>query len=123
VKQKFLAGRPILAAPASSYIDLIPPTEVKAMNAASALILSTLFAVVSTSAFGQRQLPDADTNLWFEASNAANASIVPAPSDPQSLPLFKIGRLPVRVYAPVPPPYNAAANRNFAANPVWGPEF
>ena len=93
------------------------------MNTASALILGTLVAVVSTSAFGQGQLPDADTTHWFEASNAANASVVPEPSDPQSLPLFKIGGLPVRVYAPVPPPYNAAANRNFAANPVWGPGF
>jgi hypothetical protein len=93
------------------------------MKAASALILGVLVATVSTSAFGQGQLPDANNNIWFEASNAANASVVPQPSDPQSLPLFKIGRLPVRVYAPVPPPYNAAANRNFAANPVWGPEF
>jgi hypothetical protein len=93
------------------------------MNTASALILGTLVTVVSTSAFGQGQLPSTDKNTWFEASNAASASIVPQPSDPQSLPLFKIGRLPVRVYAPVPPPYNAAANRNFAANPVWGPEF
>jgi hypothetical protein len=93
------------------------------MKTVSALIFGTLVAVVSTSAFGQGQIPDANTNPWFQASNAANASVVPEPSNPQSLPLFHIGKLPVRVYAPVPPPYNAAANRNFAANPVWGPEF
>ena len=107
--------------PATSV--LIQSTEAWAMNTARALILSTLVAVVSTSAFGQRQLPDADTNHWFEASNAANAFVGPEPTDQQPPPLFKIGRLPVRVYAPVPPPYNAAANRNLAANPVWGPEF
>ena len=93
------------------------------MNSASALILGTLVAVVSTPAVGQGQLPDADVNHWFKSSSASNAFVAPEPSDQQSPPLFKIGGLPVRVYAPVLPPYNAAANRNLAANPVWGPGF
>ena len=91
------------------------------MNTAGALILGTFVAIGATSAFGQEQLPeDAGTNHRFGASSA---SVAPEPDDRQSRPLFKIGGLPVRVYAPVEPPYNAAANRNLAADPLWGPAF
>jgi hypothetical protein len=34
-------------------------------------------------------------------------------------PLFSLGNLPVGVWAPVAPPYDATANRNGAANPFW----
>jgi hypothetical protein len=89
------------------------------MNTAGALILGTFVAIGATSAFGQEQLPeDAGTNHRFGASSA---SVAPEPDDRQSRPLFKIGGLPVHVYAPVEPPYNAAANRNLAADPLWGP--
>jgi hypothetical protein len=91
------------------------------MNTAGALILGTFVAIGATSAFGQEQLPeDAGTNHRFGASSA---SVAPEPDDRQSRPLFKIGGLPVHVYAPVEPPYNAAANRNLAADPLWGPAF
>ncbi len=36
----------------------------------------------------------------------------------QPAPLFIIGGVAVEVWAPVPPPYDAAANRNGAANPL-----
>jgi hypothetical protein len=35
-------------------------------------------------------------------------------------PLFTIGRVEVRVCAPVPPPYNAEANGDLAARYLWG---
>jgi hypothetical protein len=38
---------------------------------------------------------------------------------PQPRPLFTISGVPVRLWAPVPPPYSTAANRNFAADPFW----
>ena len=91
------------------------------MNTAGALIFGTFVSISATSAFGQEQLPEgAGTNHRFGASTA---SVAPEPDDGQSRPLFKIGGLPVHVYAPVEPPYNAAANRNLAADPLWGPAF
>jgi hypothetical protein len=40
-----------------------------------------------------------------------------APSTP---PLFSIGGIDVRVWAPVAPPYNAEANGDLAARGIWG---
>jgi hypothetical protein len=90
------------------------------MNTAGALILGVFVSITATSAFGQEQLPDDGTNHRLGASTA---SVAPEPDDGQSRPLFKIGALPVHVHAPVEPPYNAAANRNLAADPLWGPAF
>ena len=43
-----------------------------------------------------------------------------APSRPALPPhIFTIGNLPVGLWAPVPPPYDARANHNNAANPLW----
>jgi hypothetical protein len=39
-----------------------------------------------------------------------------APSQPR--PLFSIYGLPVGIWAPVPAPYNVAANRNLASRPI-----
>jgi hypothetical protein len=39
-----------------------------------------------------------------------------APSQPR--PLLSIFGLPVGIWAPVPPPYNVAANRNLASRPI-----
>ena len=39
---------------------------------------------------------------------------------PRRSPLFTIGRVEVRVWAPVAPPYNAEANGNLAARYIWG---
>ena len=35
-------------------------------------------------------------------------------------PLFTIGRVEVRVWAPVPPPYNVEANGDLATRYLWG---
>ncbi|HEX2941821.1 MAG TPA: hypothetical protein VHO91_12300 [Rhodopila sp.] len=45
----------------------------------------------------------------------------PTPPAPPPGPrtLFKIGNLPVVLWAPVQPPYDSRANRNAAANPLW----
>jgi hypothetical protein len=42
------------------------------------------------------------------------------PIEPERVPLFTIGNLPVQVWAPVEPAYDLHANRNLAANPTWG---
>jgi hypothetical protein len=39
---------------------------------------------------------------------------------PQTRPLFTIGRVEVRVWAPVAPSYNAEANGDLAAREIWG---
>ena len=39
-----------------------------------------------------------------------------APSQPR--PLFSIFGLPIGIWAPVPAPYNVAANRNLASRPI-----
>jgi hypothetical protein len=38
---------------------------------------------------------------------------------PRTSPLFTIGGVEVRVWAPVEPPYNAEANGNLAARDIW----
>ena len=85
------------------------------MNTAGALILGTFVAIGATSAFGQEQLPeDAGTNHRFGASSA---SVAPEPDDRQSRPLFKIGGLPVHVYAP----RRASVQRGGEPEPRGGP--
>jgi hypothetical protein len=89
------------------------------MNTTGALILGTFVAVGATAASGQEQYPTkAGANRQI---GTFTATVAPEPSDLQSRPLFTIGGLPVRVWAPVEPHYNAAANRNIAADPLWGP--
>jgi hypothetical protein len=91
------------------------------MNTTGALMLGIFVAVGATTASGQEQYPmKADTNQQIGASTA---EVAPEPSDQQSRPLFTIGGLPVRAWAPVESHYNAAANRNLAADPLWGPGF
>jgi hypothetical protein len=41
---------------------------------------------------------------------------------PQTPKLFTIGRVGVRVWAPVPPPYSAEANGDVAGRNFWGAE-
>jgi hypothetical protein len=88
------------------------------MNTVGSLVLGTFVSLVAASDPGQQQvLAATSTNHQVGAQNAL---VVPAPNDQQSRPLFRIGGLPVYVGAPVEPPYNAAANRNLAADPFWG---
>ncbi len=42
------------------------------------------------------------------------------PSAPPRLPLFSFGNVDVQVWAPIAPPYDPDANRNFASDPSWG---
>jgi len=86
------------------------------MNIAGALILGSSVAVMTTAALGQeRMLPPAGADRQIGA--ASN----PVPPEPgRSPPLFKIGGLSVHVWAPVEPDYNAEANRNLAADQLWG---
>ncbi|HEY1930903.1 MAG TPA: hypothetical protein VGG99_02735 [Acetobacteraceae bacterium] len=58
------------------------------------------------------------------ASGTVQAPFVP-PESPATINrsppvLFWIANLPVRMWAPVEPSYDDRANRNGAANPLWG---
>jgi hypothetical protein len=88
------------------------------MNTVGLLVLGTFAALAVVSDPGQQQmLSEASTNHQFGAQNSSVAS---DPAGQLSRPLLKIGGLPVYVGAPVEPPYNSAANRNLAADPIWG---
>jgi hypothetical protein len=75
-------------------------------------------AVVATAAVGLQSPEIAGTN---QASVAGATLAAPEASGQQPRPWFKIGRLGVRVWAPVEAPYNAKMNRNLAADPLWSP--
>jgi hypothetical protein len=86
------------------------------MNTLGAVILGALPLLMTTAAFGQEQSRE------FTGSSQITGSW-PTGTDTrqdvqQTPPLFTIGKMPVRVWAPVPPPYSADANRNFAADPI-----
>jgi hypothetical protein len=89
------------------------------MNTAGILILGTFVAVMITACSGHEQtLAAAGPKQQIGASSS---SVVQEPDG--SSPLFKIGRLPVHVWAPVEPGYNTEANGNLAADPLWGPNW
>jgi hypothetical protein len=74
------------------------------------IFAATLFAGIPV-AFAQQ--PSVTQSMM------APVAPIPAPL-PSPAPLFTIGKLPVGVWAPVEPTYDAGNNRNLAADPVWG---
>jgi hypothetical protein len=78
------------------------------------------FVVLAAStAYGQeRSSPAVDTDDVFGAGVVANGSLR---DEPGSSPLFTIGGMGVRVWAPVEPHYNGEANRDPTAESLWGP--
>lgn len=89
------------------------------MNTAGKLILGTFVAMTAMALAAQGQtLAPAGSDRQIGASSTSAAR---EPSG--SPPVFTLGGLPVHVWAPVPPYYNARANRNLAADPLWGPNW
>jgi hypothetical protein len=88
------------------------------MNTAGVLILGTFVAVMATACSGPEQTLASSTEQQIGASSS---SVVREASG--SPLLFEIGGLPVHVWAPVQPGYNTEANRNLAADPLWGPNW
>ena len=85
---------------------------------------AVLALVVTTAASAQVKQPAADPPPRPVASESQTVTAQPVPTNPdatvtQPRPLFNIGKVPVVVWAPVEPPYDANMNRTQAANPVW----
>ena len=78
----------------------------------------TTATVLSAAAFAQ-------SNPGQQSSPAAGQTLIApyTPSRPEiptaPRPLFKIGKLPTGIWAPVEPPYDSRANRTGADNPEW----
>ena len=75
-------------------------------------------AVLLAAAGAYAQGPGPATGGTVEAPMAQPQA--PATINRSGPPLFWIGNLPVRLWAPVQPSYDQNANRNGAANPLWG---
>ena len=91
------------------------------MKATSLIMLGLAAALIGGSAYAQSPQ---DKPVRHRMPQTANQTIIspyvpPAPPVAQPPSLFKIGNLPARLWAPVPPPYDARANHNNAANPQW----
>lgn len=84
-----------------------------------------ILVVASVMTLGMTMVGVAHAQGSRQATPTANETIVsptmhpnPLPA-PEPKPLFKLGNMPVGVWAPVEPPYDSTANRNNAANPLW----
>jgi hypothetical protein len=55
-----------------------------------------------------------------QVSTFSNRTVGAGPQfhNQQKTPLVTIGNLAIGIWSPVPPPYDVAANRNLAANPI-----
>jgi hypothetical protein len=89
------------------------------MSRAGALMIGVLPMLVATAAFGQSQTPQVQGTVPAPQALPEQApSWITSPPD-----IGSIGGLPVRVWAPVPPPYDQLADRNGAADPIpMGPD-
>jgi hypothetical protein len=88
------------------------------MHRIIAIAFGGVAVVAASTALGQeRSSPAADTSNVFGVGPAADGS---ARDEPRSRPLFTLGGLDVRVWAPVEPHYNGDANRDPAAESLWG---
>jgi hypothetical protein len=88
------------------------------------LALTASALVVATAAFAQVKKPNADPAPRVVALEGQRVTAPPPLTNPDASitgprPLFKIGKVPVEVWAPVEPPYDAHLNRSEAADPIW----
>ena len=84
------------------------------MNRSLALIAGVLPLLMATGAFADT--PGAQINGTVQAPVTLPGEL--GPGNTQQ-PLFTIGGMPVQVWAPVAPPYDASTNLNNAADPFW----
>jgi hypothetical protein len=78
-------------------------------------ILAAFAALLATAAHAQS--PGAGSGPGA-VDPFGGRSVTSAPRFASPTPLFAIGDLAVGIWARVPPPYDATANRNIAANPL-----
>jgi hypothetical protein len=95
------------------------------MKMLATLLVGASALILATTAFAQvKKPPAADTQARQVPVASQTTTAVPDLNNPeasvsQPRPLFKIGELPVGVWAPVEPPYDSRMNRDQAGNPVW----
>jgi hypothetical protein len=94
------------------------------MKMFSTLALTASILVMATAASAQVKSPNpnpAPRRVALESQTVTARPPLPNPdatvTEPR--PLFKIGKVPVEVWAPLEPPYSVHMNRNEAANPIW----
>ena len=100
-------------APASAAQTQMPAAVAQTQTPASAAQTATPAAVAKT------QTPN--LNGTVQAPNepfVLPGQIIPPGGSQPPPAVASIGNLPVRVWAPVPPPYDVSADRNGAANPI-----
>lgn len=79
------------------------------------LMLAATAAYAQTQVPAQRQVPE--TGGVVRRPEVPPPLVGPTVKPPPAV--FSIGGMPVRVWTPVPPPYDVTADRNGAANPLW----
>jgi hypothetical protein len=87
------------------------------MKTIGAVILVGLAVAAANAASAQTRPP---TVSGTERTAPLLPNEVAPPVNPSPPVLFWIGDLPVRLWAPVEPSYDPAANRSAADNPSWG---
>lgn len=93
------------------------------MKTLGAAVLGASVLMLATGAFAQPQRsvqgqnPKAATVHKVEQTQAIQGNDTSGTQ--QSTPLFTLGNVGVHLWAPVEPSYNANANRNLAADPLW----
>jgi hypothetical protein len=85
------------------------------MKSVRTAIVGILGALMATSAYAQNPVVNSGQGVGgpFSGQSMTSGARHQSPT-----PLFVIGDLSVGIWARVPPPYDATANRNMAANPL-----
>jgi hypothetical protein len=82
------------------------------MNKVRPVLVVVLTALMAATA--DAQPPGVSGIAGAEAAAVTLRPVIPR----YPTPIFSIGGVPVSIWTRVPPPYNAAANRSAAANPL-----
>ncbi len=97
------------------------------MKMFSTMALTAFALVMAIAAFAQVKKPTADPpprpiRVESQTVTARPTLANPDASVTEPRPLFKIGKVPVDVWAPVERPYDSHMHRNEAADPIWEEE-
>ena len=88
------------------------------MKAARAVLFALIGIVAAGAASAQQQSAGAIAAGGPPGFGGTIGTIGPQQAPSVPTPLFRIFGVPVGIWAPVPPPYNVAANRNLASRPI-----
>jgi hypothetical protein len=88
------------------------------MKTARAVLFALIGMLAAGGANAQQQQPTAGPGPAGGALGGEIGTIGPSQTPNQPRPLFSIFGVPVAILAPVPAPYNVAANRNLASRPI-----